>query len=547
MRGFSFAALLDFRRMTAISRQTMPAAGRFFVPGLFVVALCGLLLLFRDGVELMIRSWFTVQHSHGLVILALVIYLLVWRVTDRPTRVASDRAACAWTGGLLLTGMALLIIGELSALYTFSQLGFIVALWGLLLSVSGPGRLRQLWLPLLCLFFLVPLPQFLGNRLISLLQLIATLPGVLLIRVAGFAVFVGGNIVDVGVYQIRVVEACSSVLLVVPLLSVAVPSAVLYCSHWWQRGVLLLSAVLIPVLVGSLRLAVAGLLAGYRGAGLADGFLQASAGLPLYLVCAGLFALLLVTYARGKRRAAADSAPASPVAAGRIKSTRPLWTAVLLVGSSLVASQLLAFPALQYPVRQLLAGFPRQLDDWTGREAEVDPAEVAALKLSDQAALFYERPKDSYPVSLWIAWYDMQVTGASTHSPMACLPGSGWRVEALDDYPIPGAGQNGSALHVRRAIIALGEEQQLVYYWYVQRGRNLTNEYLVKWYILRDSLLLKRSDGALIRLTTRISDTAGVSDAEARLTGFARAIAPVLGDYVPGRDAVLRQPLLNNP
>ena len=63
----------------------------------------------------------------------------------------------------------------------------------------------------------------------------------------------------------------------------------------------------------------------------------------------------------------------------------------------------------------------------------------------------------------------------------------------------------------------------------------------------RDSLLLKRSDGALIRLTTRISDAAGIPDAEARLTGFARVLAPVLGDYVPGRDAVLRQPLLNNP
>ncbi len=534
--------------MTTISRQTMPAMGRILVPGLFVFALCGLLLLFRDGVELMIRSWFTVQHSHGLVILALVIYLLVWRITDRPTRAASDIAACAWTGGLLLTGMALLVIGELSALYTFSQLGFIVALWGLLLSVSGPGRLRQLWLPLLCLFFLVPWPQFLGNRLISLLQLIATLPGVLLIRVAGFAVFVGGNVVDVGVYQIRVVDACSSVLLVVPLLSVAVPAAVLYCSHWWQRGVLLLSAVLIPVLVGSLRLAVTGLLAGYRGAGPAEGFLQASAGLPLYLACAGLFVLPLVTFARSKRRAAAaDSAPTSPVAAGRIKSTRPLWTAVLLVGSSLVASQLLAFPALQYPVRQLFTGFPRQLDGWTGREADVDPAEVEALKLSDHAALAYERPTDPYPVSLWIAWYDVQVKGASAHSPMACLPGSGWRVEVLDDYRIAGAGENGSALHVSRAIIALGGERQLVYYWFVQRGRILTNEYLVKWYILRDSLLLKRSDGALIRLTTRISDAAGIPDAEARLTGFAQALAPVLDGYIPGRDALLRQPLLNNP
>ena len=182
------------------------------------------------------------------------------------------------------------------------------------------------------------------------------------------------------------------------------------------------------------------------------------------------------------------------------------------------------------------------------RPAEVDPVALASLKLADHLSLVWRRPAEPLPVSLWVAWYDPQVYGASVHSPLACLPGAGWRVETLGTHSLPAHRPGAEALRVNRAIIALGEERQLVYYWFAQRGRELTNEYLLKWYIFQDSLLMQRSDGALIRMTTPLPDLADTAAADARLD-CSRA-----GHHAGARDLCAwcrrtdpRSPILNKP
>jgi EpsI family protein len=67
----------------------------------------------------------------------------------------------------------------------------------------------------------------------------------------------------------------------------------------------------------------------------------------------------------------------------------------------------------------------------------------------------------------------------------------------------------GQPLRVNRTVIALGESRQLVYYWFQQRGRVLTNEYLVKWYLFWDSLTRNRSDGSLVRLIVSLPEGDG--------------------------------------
>jgi EpsI family protein len=88
-------------------------------------------------------------------------------------------------------------------------------------------------------------------------------------------------------------------------------------------------------------------------------------------------------------------------------------------------------------------------------------------------------------------------------------------------------------LRVNRSVIQKGEYRQVVYYWFQQRARNITNEYAVKWYLMVDALKLSRSDGALVRLTTPVAPGDDLAVADNRLTDFAKTIMPQLPDYIP--------------
>ncbi|HLZ99652.1 MAG TPA: EpsI family protein, partial [Steroidobacteraceae bacterium] len=91
----------------------------------------------------------------------------------------------------------------------------------------------------------------------------------------------------------------------------------------------------------------------------------------------------------------------------------------------------------------------------------------------------------------------------------------------------------GRPLRVNRTLIELGNQRQLVYYWFQQRGRVITNEFLVKWYLFRDALTRHRTDGALVRLIVALPPASSEAEADQQLTELAGRIAPTLTRYVP--------------
>jgi hypothetical protein len=52
---------------------------------------------------------------------------------------------------------------------------------------------------------------------------------------------------------------------------------------------------------------------------------------------------------------------------------------------------------------------------------------------------------------------------------------------------------------------------------------------------------MRRTDGALVRLSTLVEDRAELDQADARLQDFIRAIDPRLAYHLPGKDAAPRQ------
>jgi EpsI family protein len=223
--------------------------------------------------------------------------------------------------------------------------------------------------------------------------------------------------------------------------------------------------------------------------------------------------------------------------ASRMKPTTPMWIATVLLVVAATASLTVTRQPLVVPERASLATLPLSFAGWTGREEPVEQVFLDELKMSDYLMAGFMRASDPAPVGLWIAYYDNQTKGAAVHSPQACLPGGGWRIKELAEHEISGVGPDGGALRVNRVEIAMGEERQLVYYWFAQRGRNLTSEYLVKWYIFQDGLTLNRTDGALVRVTTPIAGSEDIAAGDARLEAFVRDIDPKLAYYLPGADA----------
>jgi EpsI family protein len=110
-----------------------------------------------------------------------------------------------------------------------------------------------------------------------------------------------------------------------------------------------------------------------------------------------------------------------------------------------------------------------------------------------------------------------------------CLPGSGWTLSEPGKATI--ALPDGSSFVANKYVIQNGDYKSMMIYWYQGRGRNVASEYWGKIYTVFDSVRLRRSDGAMVRVTVPI----GNSEAAAEQTAveFAATASTVLPEFVP--------------
>lgn len=181
--------------------------------------------------------------------------------------------------------------------------------------------------------------------------------------------------------------------------------------------------------------------------------------------------------------------------------------------------------------RRELKEFPAQLGQWrqAGSDQRFDPEVENVLLADDYVSRTYAMP-DGRLVSVYIGYYATQRTGATYHSPLNCLPGSGWTL--YDPARIEIKSPDGSrAFEANRFIVQNMNDRQLLIYWYQGRGRAVASEYWDKVFKVIDSARRRRSDGAMVRLTT--SAVQSETEALKIATDLAGQLATVLPDFVP--------------
>jgi len=143
----------------------------------------------------------------------------------------------------------------------------------------------------------------------------------------------------------------------------------------------------------------------------------------------------------------------------------------------------------------------------------------------------YYAPDQPEPTNLYIAYFPSQRTGDTIHSPKNCLPGAGWAPVGNDRITLVVPGH--APFPANRYVIAKGGARQLVLYWYWAHDRGVASEYSAKFYLVKDSIRMNRSDGALVRIVTPVLPGETLDAAQQRLLPFASHVVPLLDDYIP--------------
>lgn len=179
-------------------------------------------------------------------------------------------------------------------------------------------------------------------------------------------------------------------------------------------------------------------------------------------------------------------------------------------------------------LRQPLNSLPYGLGSWAGVEHPLQARVVQAVNVTDYVNRVYTQ-SEGVPVQLYIGYYASQSSGDSIHSPKNCLPGAGWDPvrSSYVTISVPGERQ----IVVNEYVIQQDLNKQMVFYWYQSGGRVIASEYSAKFWMVADAISHKRTDGALVRLVTSMSD--GEADAHERLIHFTQLLFPNLEKILP--------------
>lgn len=495
--------------------------------------------LYADSLRFLGEAWLEDNNSHGPFIPLISLYM-VWM---RWGRVQSIEPYGLWWGvPIVAVGLFVYAVGQFAAMYAVVHLSFWLVILGMLTCTIGLSGIWQLAFPLCYLLAAIPPPTFLQYELSSRLQLWSSALGIGFLQSIGVMAFRDGNVIDLGKIQLQVVEACSGLRYLFPLTTLTILGAYLYRESLWKRIVLVLSSIPISILLNGFRIGAIGVLVEYYGSGAAEGFTHFFEGWIMFVASLGLLCLEMWLLARIGSAAEArpfveliglpgTGQPAMPLDGSR-RTLIPLSTGLALLILAVPVAPLLVQEEFSPPSRQSLSEFPLRLQAWEGVASPMERQYLDALQLDDYVLADYTAP-DQPPVNIYMAYYLSPKKGRSSHSPKQCIPGGGWEITSFEPIQIDRVSGGEPGQEINRVVIQKSGHKQIVYYWFKQRDRWMTSEYMVKFFLFWDSLTRQRADGALVRLSSAVH--AGESEAvvDERLQTLAGLVTPLLSRYVP--------------
>jgi exosortase D (VPLPA-CTERM-specific) len=271
----------------------------------FTLGVAALLLMSHwSSLALLVHTWSTwPEYEYGFIVPT----VSGWLIWQRRNYLHTDGS---WLGvGVVLFGAAISLVGQLAIAPAIAQYGFVILILGLALSMTGWQAFKTVAIPLIVLFFMVPLPTFLHISLSNELLRLSSELGTAFLLAIGVPVYLEGNIIDLGTYRLQVVEACNGMRYLLPIVTLSFVCGFVYQGSLRVRSLIVISAVPLAIMMNGFRLGVTGIMVNSWGIGMAEGFMHDFQGWVVYVVCLVFLIgeMLLLNWLTGNGRTMAEA------------------------------------------------------------------------------------------------------------------------------------------------------------------------------------------------------------------------------------------------
>ena len=237
------------------------------------------------------------DYSHGLLLPVVAVYM-IWDNRDKiisrfrksgvlsgtEQEPAENEYRLAAPAFLLLLGLVLFFIGEVSGISFTSWLAFFPCILSVIFLVFGRSTTLSLSPAVLLLFMAKPLPDSFVVRLFWPLQVFAAKVSAATLAALNVPVHLSGNIIEIPAMKLLVEEACSGMRSCMALLTLALIVVYFVEMSWLSRFAMIVVAIAVAVVLNVFRVALTGILAHFYDPEAATGFFHTFSGLIVFIV-----------------------------------------------------------------------------------------------------------------------------------------------------------------------------------------------------------------------------------------------------------------------
>jgi EpsI family protein len=176
------------------------------------------------------------------------------------------------------------------------------------------------------------------------------------------------------------------------------------------------------------------------------------------------------------------------------------WFVVALLLVTGIYVHILRYTRINIEEQVNLKTLPMKIGDWQSNEDLVIDEETEEILKSSQDLWRSYTDSNNQKIELFVAYFKDQKYGEQVHSPIHCLPGSGWEITNKETFDVPILNSSSNQLKINKLSVSYEHYNEIMLYWFWTRSGVITSEYDLKFSLAKNALLRKPTDAAFVRI-----------------------------------------------